>query len=114
MGLLGHQWAGVRADRAPLADWLDLVTRFGDGRAGRARGRTVRSPGWWIRPAVAAGTPHFRACLEGILAGVPVLGWAAAREPTSAPAPCVLISILGSLADDPDVLAGVESHIAPT
>ncbi|HEX2484311.1 MAG TPA: M1 family metallopeptidase [Myxococcota bacterium] len=32
MGLLSHQWAAVRAGRAPLASFLDLALAFGDER----------------------------------------------------------------------------------
>jgi puromycin-sensitive aminopeptidase len=120
MGLLGHQWAGVRADRAPLADWLDLVTRLGDEPEPDVLAAAHGPLAWIVDQAVPAlpaeHAARFRANLAQVFSpAFAKLGWSAARNEPDATRQrrSALISILGNLAEAPDVLEGVEAQIGP-
>jgi len=120
MGLLGHQWAGVRADRAPLADWLDLVTRLGDEPEPDVLG-AAHGPLTWLTdhavPALAnehAG--RFRAWLAGIFSpAFAKAGWSPEKGETDERRQrrAVLISMLGNLAEDAAVVEGARQRIGP-
>jgi puromycin-sensitive aminopeptidase len=120
MGLLGHQWAGVRADRAPLADWLELVTRLGDEPEPDVLA-AVQAPLAWLvdhaLPALASEhAARFRSWLRATFApAFAELGWSAARGESDATRQrrATLVSMLGFLAEDADVIAGAEARIAP-
>ncbi len=120
MGLLGHQWAGVRADRAPLTDWLDLVTRYGDEREPDVLASAYGPLAWLDDHAVpslaAEHAARFRVFVAEVFApAFARLGWSAARAETDAVRQrrSTLISILGGLARDADVLEGVATRIQP-
>ena len=111
MGLLGHQWAGVRADRAPLADFLGLVERL----AGEQRHEILEAaigPLAWLREHAlpALGEPQataFRAWLGQIFASDwRVLGWdAGARESDAQRARrATLLRLLGAVAEHPELV----------
>jgi len=120
MGLLGHQWAGVRADRAPLADWLELVTRLGDEPEPDVLAAAHGPLAWIVDQAVPALPAELAARFRVNIARVfsPAftrLGWSAARDESDEKRQrrAALISMLGNLADARDVLDGVESRIGP-
>ncbi|MEX2207678.1 MAG: M1 family aminopeptidase [Myxococcota bacterium] len=120
MGLLGHQWAGVRADRAPLADWLDLVTRLGDEPEPDVLAAAHGPLAWIVDQAVpvlpAEHATRFRASIAAVFSpAYASLGWSAARNEPDATRQrrAALISMLGNLAEAPDVLEGVEAQIGP-
>ncbi len=120
MGLLGHQWAGVRADRAPLADWLDLVTRLGDEPEPDVLAAAHGPLAWIVDQAVPAlpaeHASRFRANIAAVFSpAFAKLGWTAAKGESDEKRQrrAALISMLGNLADAPDVLAGVEAQIGP-
>jgi puromycin-sensitive aminopeptidase len=120
MGLLGHQWAGVRADRAPLADWLELVTRLGDEPEPDVLA-AVHGPLAWLvdhaLPALASEhAARFRSWLREIFSpAFAELGWSAARGEPDATRQrrAAILSMLSFLAEDPEVIAGAEARIAP-
>ena len=120
MGLLGHQWAGVRADRAPLADWLDLVTRFGDEPEPDVLAAAYGPLAWIVDQAVPALPAEHAAEFRGKIARVfsPAfarLGWSAERDESDERRQrrATLISILGNVALAPDLLAGAQTRIGP-
>jgi len=120
MGLLGHQWAGVRADRAPLADWLELVTRLGDEPEPDVLGAAHGPLAWLVDHALPALAGVHAARFRGLLGGIfaPAfarLGWSAGKsEPDEQrQRRAALVAILGNLADDADVRAGAEARIGP-
>ena len=87
MGILGHQWAGVRADRASLADFLDLVDRLGDESRPEVL-EAVLGPLAWLRdqavPRLGADDQvRFTGWLSARFGGeLAALGWdPGAREP---------------------------------
>jgi puromycin-sensitive aminopeptidase len=120
MGLLGHQWAGVRADRAPLHDWLDLMTRLGDEPEPDVLA-AVHGPLAWIVDHAVPALPaehatRFRTLVaESFSPALASLGWSAAKSEPDAKRQrrAALIGMLGNLAEAPDVLAEVEARIAP-
>jgi puromycin-sensitive aminopeptidase len=120
MGLLGHQWAGVRADRAPLADWLDLVTRFGDEPEPDVLAAAYGPLAWIVDQAVPTLPAEHASRFRGNIAQVfsPAfarLGWSAAPKESDEKRQrrATLISILGNVADARDVLEGAEARIGP-
>ncbi len=120
MGLLGHQWAGVRADRAPLADWLDLVARLGDEPEPDVLAAAHGPLAWLVDQAVPTLPAEHRARFRGNIARVfspalAKLGWSAARNESDEKRQrrAALISILGNVADAPGVLEGADARIGP-
>ena len=120
MGLLGHQWAGVRADRAPLVDWLDLVTRFGDEPEPDVLTAAHGPLAWLVDQALPAlageHASRFRARIAAVFApAFARLGWSAASGESDSlrQRRAALLSILGALAEDADALAGAEARIGP-
>ncbi len=118
MGLLGHQWAGVRAGRAPLADFLGLVERLADEPRHEILEAATAPLLWLVDHAVPALSEAravaFRARLARSFApAFQALGWeGGAREPDPARARrAALLRIVAGLAEDPDVLAEVETRI---
>ena len=118
LGLLGHQWAGLRADRAPLEDFLELVTALGDepepevleGLAGRLASLADR-----IAPA--AGKAAERR-LQDWLAdsfgpAFAELGWQPRRAEPDATRlrRAALLRIVGGIAEDPAVSAAAERQL---
>jgi puromycin-sensitive aminopeptidase len=120
MGLLGHQWAGVRADRAPLVDWLDLVTRLGDEPEPDVLA-AVHGPLAWIVDHAVPALPaehaaKFRESIARVFSpALAELGWSASRAESDGERQrrAALIAMLGQLAEAPDVLGAVEARIAP-
>ena len=118
MGLLGHQWAGVRADRAELADFLDLVDRLAEEPRAEVL-ETATAPLAWLQdqvvPRLAEGDAEaFRVWLRERF-GPPFwkLGFAAGRRESDtlrARRPA-LLRLVGGLAEDPEVLVRVEEQI---
>jgi len=118
MGLLGHQWAGVRADRAELADFLDLVDRLSEEPRAEVL-ETATVPLAWLQdqvvPQLGNGDVRaFRGWIgERFGPAFAELGFAAGRRESDAvrarrPA---LLRLVGGLAEDTEVLARVDEHI---
>jgi puromycin-sensitive aminopeptidase len=120
MGLLGHQWAGVRADRAPLGDWLDLMTRLGDEPEPDVL-LAISAPLAWMvdqaLPSLAAEhAARFRARIAEVFSpALAKLGWSPAKQESDAQRQrrAALVGMLGTLAEAPEVLAEVEARIGP-
>ncbi|HTO68322.1 MAG TPA: M1 family aminopeptidase [Myxococcota bacterium] len=120
IGLVGHEWAGVRAARARLSNWLDLVARLGDEREPDVLAAASGPLGWLadqLVPALGArGGAEFRTWLDGVFAGAfQRAGWSPAKGETdkSRQHRSVLIGLLGGLAESPEVLAGAAERIGP-
>jgi len=120
MGLLGHQWAGVRSDRAPLADWLDLATRLGDEPEPDVLGAVHGPLTWLVDQAVPALANEHAARFRGWLADIfspafAKLGWSPAKGEADERRQrrAVLISMLGNLAEDAGVIEGAQQRIGP-
>jgi hypothetical protein len=120
MGLVGHQWAGVRAATARLGDWLDLVARLG-GEAEPEVLAAAHGPLSWIADQVLPvvgerSAARFRAWLADHFApAFESLGWSPARGESEKERQrrAVLLSIVGSLSEHPATLAAAEARIAP-
>jgi puromycin-sensitive aminopeptidase len=119
MGLVGHQWAGVRAGVARLADWLDLVARLGgetepDVLAGAS------GPLHWLDDHVVPlvgerSGGRFRGWLASHFApAFESLGWQPAKGETEKQRQrrAAVLSILGGIAEHEPVFEDVESRIA--
>jgi puromycin-sensitive aminopeptidase len=120
MGLVGHQWAGVRASTARLADWLDLVARLGGEAEPDVLG-AAHAPLAWIADQIlplvgARSTARFRAWLAASFApAFESLGWQPARGESQKARQrrAVLLAIVGGLGEHPATLEAVEARIAP-
>ena len=120
MGLLGHQWAGVRASCARLGDWLDLVARLARESEPQVLGAAHGALAWLVDQVVPklsdAQAARFRAWLAGIFApAFAELGWkpAAGESEDRRQLRGTLLAILGGLAEDEAALAGAEARIGP-
>ena len=118
MGLLGHQWAGYRAARAELADFLDLVPSLSREPEPEVLERLIAPLHWLEDQALPRlGAPlagRFRAWLSELFGpAMAELDWNPARGEPDAQRQrrASLIRILGGLAHQPDVLAGAESRV---
>ncbi len=118
MGLVGHQWAGVRAGCARLADWLDLVARLGDEREPDVLGAASGPLAWLDDHVVPRVGERSAAKFRGWLAGrfahaFESLGWqpASGESEKERQRRAALVSILGSLAAHAPVLDEVEARI---
>ncbi|TDJ01031.1 MAG: M1 family peptidase [Deltaproteobacteria bacterium] len=117
MGLLGHQWAGVRADRAPLEDFLGLVEALRNEREPEVLEAVVGPLAWLHDQAVPAIEPDspgsYRAWLLSIFAeSFRELSWSARRaEPDAVRLRrAALLRILGGVAEDPGISGEAESR----
>ena len=118
MGLLGHQWAGVRADRAPLGDFLDLVDRLADEDHSEVLDAAIAPLDWLddrVLPRLAsADRDRFKSWLGARFGpAFGALGWEATRGESDATRARrrSLLHLCGSLAEDAAVLAEVEGRI---
>ena len=118
MGLVGHQWAGVRAGCARLADWLDLVARLGDEREPDVLGAASGPLAWLddhVVPVVGErSAAKFRGWLAASFApAFESVGWKPAKGESEKERQrrAALVSILGSLAEHAPVLEDVEAQI---
>jgi len=112
MGLLGHQWAGVRAQRAPLQDYLSLVNALRDEPEPEVLTAIVGPLSWLEQQAV----PELEASLPGAFGGWLAenfgpaffeLGWTARRGESDATRlrRSALLRIVGGIAEDSAVCA---------
>ncbi|HKC50366.1 MAG TPA: ERAP1-like C-terminal domain-containing protein, partial [Myxococcota bacterium] len=118
MGLLGHQWAGVRAGCARLSDWLDLVARLGDEREPDVLGAASGPLAWLddqVLPLVGeSAAAKFRGWLADSFApAFESLGWTPApgESEKERQRRAAVLSILGAIAEHPPVLDQVEARI---
>src|SRR5262249_58931111 len=118
MGLLGHQWAGVRASCARLGDWLDLVARLARESEPQVLGAAHGALAWLVDQVVPklsdAQAARFRGWLTGIFApAFAQLGWkpATGESEDRRQRRATLLAILGGLAEDEAALAGAEARI---
>jgi puromycin-sensitive aminopeptidase len=120
MGLVGHQWAGVRASTARLDDFLHLVARLGAEREPDVLAAAF-GPLYWITdqllPALTRETrERFRAWLASVFApAFESLGWRPAKRESDAERQrrALLLNIVGGLARHPEKIADdVERAIA--
>lgn len=119
MGLVGHQWAGFRADRAPLEHFLQLVDVLGDESRPEVLEAASGPLSWLTDQAVprlkdrdaAAFRDWLRSRFEPTFLE---LGWRARRAEDDATRVRrqALLRISAGLAEAPDVLAEVEVQIA--
>jgi puromycin-sensitive aminopeptidase len=119
LGLLGHQWAGLRADRAPLDDFLKLVEALGtepepevlDGLIG-----PLALLEDLVAPAAERGEPtRFRAWVASVFRpAFDAHGWLAGRrEPRDhGLRRAALLRLVGGVAEDLDVMRDAERHLA--
>jgi puromycin-sensitive aminopeptidase len=119
MGLVGHQWAGVRAGCARLADWLDLVARLGSESEPEVLGAASGPLAWLddqVLPIVGErSAARFRAWLaEHFAPALESLGWGPAKGESEKQRQrrAAVLGILGGIAEHPPVLEEVESRIA--
>jgi hypothetical protein len=120
MGLIQHQWAGVRAERAPLDSVLTLVDALRDESEPEVLGALL-APLLWLADQVVPELPQpdsgrFALWLRhGFGPALRALGLAPRRkEPDAArQLRAQLLAIVGGVAEDPETLAGVESRIGP-
>ena len=120
MGLLGHQWAGVRAQRAQLEDFLALVEALHGEKEPEVLEAAV-PPLRWLSEQVVANLPgepqvSWRHWLRSIF-GPPFqkLGWKVRRgEPgTARLRRAALLRILGNIALDPEIEAKASACLGP-
>lgn len=112
MGLASHQWAAVRAGRAPLASFLDLALAFGDERDPDVLA-TLRGPlAFCVDRLGREAGPGAQAALRGRIAGAfgpafAALGFdpAAGEDDDVRLRRAALLSLVGELAEDPRVTA---------
>ena len=118
MGLIGHQWAGYRTGKSALAELLDLVPRLGHESEPQVLERLIGPLSWLDEQALprlaAPAAARFRSWLAEIFAPpLAGLGWAPSRgEPAERRLlRAALVRIAGGLAEEPDILDGVEERI---
>jgi puromycin-sensitive aminopeptidase len=118
MGLAGHQWAGVRADRAPLADFLNLIDRLGEEPRAEVLEAALGPLTYLVDEVGTRLSDADRERLSGWLRtrfgpAFQATGWdAAPREPDHVRARRqVLLRIAGGLGNDPEILSRVEPRI---
>ncbi|HTO08032.1 MAG TPA: M1 family aminopeptidase [Myxococcota bacterium] len=120
MGLVGHQWAGVRASAARLGDWLDLVPRLA-GEPEPEVLSAVHGPLAWLADQVlprvgGRSTQRFQEWLAAIFApAFESLGWKPERAESEKERQrrAGLLAILGHVAEHPATLDAAESRIGP-
>jgi len=118
MGLLGHQWAAVRASIARLADWLDLVPRLASESEPDVLAAAAGPLAWLADHPVPhigeRGAQRFQEWLAEVFApAFEAAGWKPEkREPEKArQRRAALLSLLGSVAEHPATLDAAESRI---
>jgi puromycin-sensitive aminopeptidase len=119
LGLLGHQWAGLRANRAPLDDFLHLVEALETEPEPEVLDGLIGPLGLLedlVAPAAERGEPtRFRAWVASVFR--PAFddhGWVAGRrEPRDRGLRrAALLRLVGGVAEDPEVLPDAERHLA--
>jgi puromycin-sensitive aminopeptidase len=121
MGLLDHEWAGVRAGRSPLEFLLDLLPELGDESEPNVLETVESGILAWLRDPLLPALPAREAArMRALLASVfgPAfrsLGWRAKRgeDPRAPQRRAVLLRIAGGIAEDPELLAGCAQRIDP-
>ncbi|MFI5316635.1 MAG: M1 family aminopeptidase [Myxococcota bacterium] len=120
MGLIGHQWAGVRASTARLGDWLDLVARLGNEREPDVLGAAQGPLAWLVDqvlPIVGErSATRLRVRLsETFGPAFESLGWrpGGGESEKERQLRAALLSILGGLAEHPATLEAAEARIGP-
>jgi puromycin-sensitive aminopeptidase len=119
MGLLGHQWAGVRADRAPLEDFLALVEALHNEKEAEVL-EAILGPLRWLKENVLPNLrndspPHRWPWLSRIFgASLHELGWRARRgEPDPVRLRrAALLRIVGGIAEDPQIECQADEELA--
>jgi puromycin-sensitive aminopeptidase len=112
MGLLGHQWAAVRAGRAGLPGFLELALAFGDEREPDVL-TTLRGPlGFCVDRLGREAGPEAQAALRGRIAesfgpAFEAAGWGAAtkEDDDARLRRAALLSLVGEIAEAPQVAA---------
>ncbi|MCP4007735.1 MAG: M1 family metallopeptidase [bacterium] len=120
MGLLGHQWACVCADRGDFASILSLIERLGDEEEPDVLA-AIGTPLSWLDgqalPELSASTAAEHREWTGRIfrAAFDALGWRPRRGETDAlrQRRATLLGFLGGLAEDKDILAQVQKCIGP-
>jgi puromycin-sensitive aminopeptidase len=118
MGLASHQWAAVRAGRAPLASFLDLALALGDERDPDVL-TTLRGPlSFCVDRLAREAGPEAQAALRGRIAAAfapafEALGFdAGPREDDDARLRrAALLSLAGEVAEVPTVASEAESRL---
>jgi puromycin-sensitive aminopeptidase len=120
MGLVGHQWAGVRASAARLADWLDLVPRLAREPEPDVLS-AAHGPLAWLADQVVPRVGNrsgrrFQDWLAEIFApAFESLGWrpSPGESEKQRQRRAGLLAILGHVAEHPATLDAVEARIGP-
>jgi len=116
MGLLGHQWAGARANRADLCDLLDLI----EALAGEPESEVLNTalvPLGWIDDQVLPGRAfagRFRARIgAAFVPAFDALGWKPRRGEADGTRlrRGALLRLAGGIAEDPGVLDQVQARV---
>ncbi len=112
MGLVGHQWAGLRAARAPLADLLEIVAALADEQEADVLDALLAPLATLDDLIAPAAGPEAPAALRGWLARhfakqFAALGWAPARDEPDGPRlrRAALLRIAGGIAEAPEIVA---------
>ncbi len=117
MGLVGHQWAGLRAARAPLADLLHIVAALADEPEADVLDALLAPLGTLddlIAPAAGPGAP---AALRRWLAQrfgsrFAALGWTPGRDESDGVRlrRAALLRIAGGIGEAPEIVAAVRTR----
>ncbi len=118
MGLVAHEWAGVRAGRAELGDLLDLVEALRDEPEADVL-NTALGPLAWLSDQClprlrGAEAERFRGRLaDGFAPAFRELGWKPRRGETNGERlrRASLLRIVGGIAEESGVLADVDGRI---
>jgi puromycin-sensitive aminopeptidase len=113
MGLIDHEWAGVRAARAPLGFLLDLLSELRDESEPNVLQTLEGGPLAWLRHPLLPALPTAEASrTRDLLAAVfappfRALGWSARRgeDPRVRQRRATLLRIAAGIGDDPVLLA---------
>jgi puromycin-sensitive aminopeptidase len=118
MGLVGHQWAGVRGDRAALADCLDLIARLGDEPCAEVLEAAIAPLAWLREQALPRLSQRDQQRFDAWLSrcfgpAFAALGWRGGRRESDADRSRrqALLRITGGIAEDSGVLEEVDGQI---
>jgi puromycin-sensitive aminopeptidase len=118
MGLISHQWAGTRADRAPLGELLDLINSLGDEPESEVLDTAIGPLNWLAEHAVPeltdADAQRFGNWLSVLFGGAfAELGWSPARRESDATRlrRASLLRLVGTLAEDAEVVSEAQRRI---